>query len=298
MKKLLSIFSILLITVQAHSQLNPSPSQFFYNKMQQNVAATGFDKGLRIDASYRNFTPNTFVGSPVNLYFSAQSNVGEQSGVGVQFQSENAGLLSRSKMLGSYAFNFGNEDFQTRIGVGFGFMFARINQSSSLFRGDVNDPFVAQFNSKRLKLDGSIGIQLESANGWSVMASSPSLGSIQEFSNYEAIDYVLLTSTLSRKLILSGEEGEQVALTPLVGYQMMQGVEDIFQAGALLDYKNWIRFMGIFYSNKEYSTGVSIPVKNKLALNFTYNSGRIYGKDLLNVGGTMEAHVMYRLGGD
>ena len=298
MKKILSIFTVLVITLHAQSQLNPSPSQFFYNKMQQNVAATGFDKGLRVDASYRNFTPNTFVGSPVNLYFSAQSNVGEKSGIGVQFQSENAGLLSRSKMLGSYAFNFGNEDFQTRIGVGFGFMFARINQSSSLFRGDLNDPFVAQFNARKLRIDGSLGIQLESANGWSIMASSPSLGSIQEFSDYEAIDYVLLTSTLSKKIVLSGEQEEQVAITPLVGYQLMQGVEDIYQAGALLDYKNWIRFLGIFYSNKEFSTGVSIPIKNKLALNFTYNSGRIYSKELLNVGGTMEAHVMYRLGGN
>lgn len=264
--------------------------------MQQNVAASGFDKGIRIDASYRNFTPNAFVGSPVNLYFSAQSSVGENSGVGLQFQSENAGLLSRSRMMGSYALDFGDDDFHTRIGIGFGFMFARINQSSSLFRGDPNDPFIARFNAKQLKFDGSIGLQMESANGWSFMLSSPSLGSIQEFSNYEAIDYVLLTSTISKKMTLSGEEDEQVSVTPLLGYQLMQGVDGIFQAGLLLDYRNWIKFMGIFYSNNEFSAGVGIPVKDKLALNFTYNTGKIYGKDYLNAGGTLEAHIMYRLG--
>ena len=65
--------------------------------------------------------------------------------------------------MGSYAIDFGNEDLHTRIGVGIGFMFARINQSSPLFRGDANDPFIAQFNAKQLKLDGSIGIQIEKA---------------------------------------------------------------------------------------------------------------------------------------
>ncbi len=300
MKKIHFLLFILFASIvdNGFAQLNPSPSQFYFNKLQQNVAASGFDKGLRVDASYRNFAPNGFVGSPVNIYFGAQSSVGERSGVGLQFQSENAGLLSRSRMLGSYAIDFGNEDLHTRIGIGMGFMFARINQSSPLFRGDVNDPFIAQFNAKQLKLDGSIGIQIESANGWSFMASSPSVGSIQQFSDYEAIDYVLLTSTVSKKITLSGEEDDQIAFTPLLGYQLMQGVDGVFQGGVLLDYRNWIKFMGMYYSNSEYSAGVSIPVKNKLALNFMYNSGKIYGKGLLNVGGTMEAHIMYRFGGN
>jgi hypothetical protein len=298
MKKINILFIIFFASIfqNGFAQLNPSPSQFYFNKLQQNVAATGFDKGIRIDASYRNFAPNGFVGSPVNIYFGAQSSVGERSGVGLQFQSENAGLLSRSRMLGSYAIDFGNEDLHTRIGVGFGFMFARINQSSPLFRGDVNDPFIAQFNARQLKLDGSIGIQIESASGWSFMASTPSVGSIQQFSNYEAIDYVLLTSTVSKKITLSGDEDDQISIAPLLGYQLLQGVAGVFQSGALIDYRNWIKFMGMYYSNSEYSAGVSIPVKSKLALNFIFNSGKIYGKGLLNTGGTMEAHIMYRLG--
>jgi hypothetical protein len=52
--------------------------------------------------------------------------------------------------------------------------------------------------------------------------------------------------------------------------------------------------MALYHSNNEVAFGVSIPFKDKLAFNFTYNTGKVYNKNYMNVGGTIEAHVMYR----
>jgi hypothetical protein len=76
----------------------------------------------------------------------------------------------------------------------------------------------------------------------------------------------------------------------------MEGVEDVLDLGAVLKYKTWINFMAIFHSNKELAMGVMIPYKDRLSFNFTYNTGRVYNKNYLNVGGTLEAHVMVRMG--
>lgn len=295
MKRLILFILISIHAPFSYSQINSSPSQYFYNKLYQNVAATGFDKGFRLDASYRNFiTPNTFVGSPVNVFFAAQSSVSKRSGVGVQFQSETAGLINQSKLLGSYALDFGNENTHIRLGVGFGVMSTRIKTGTPMFQGDMNDPFVAQFNNRRMQFDGSVGIQIETANGWSILTSVPSLGTIQQFSQYQAIDYVLLNTNISKRIKIVSDDDGDISISPLIGYQLMQGVDGVFKTGLLLDYKNWIRFMGMMYSNREFSAGVSLPLKSNLALNFTCNTGRIYGKELLNAGGTMEAHIMYR----
>ena len=295
MKKLL--YSILLVAVYGttQGQINPSPSQYFYNRLFQNVAATGMEKGVRLDAAYRSMTPNNFTGSPVNTMLSIQGMAGTRSSIGLQFQNERAGLLNRSRTIGSYALDLGNQETRIRLGVGLGMMMTRVNTvGGTLVRGDINDPVIAAFNNNRIKIDGSIGGLIETKNGWEIMASAPSLGSIQEYGGYNAIDYVLFNAMVSKKLKLSKDEAGDVSFQPMLGYRMMQGVSDIVDVGGLISYKSWIRFMGIYHSNNEFALGVGIPYKDKLAFDFTYNSGKVYNKTYLNVGGTLEMHVMFK----
>lgn len=295
MKHLLSTLMLVATFSTIQAQINPSPSQYFYNRLFQNVAATGMEKGIRLDAAYRSMTPNNFTGSPVNTMLSVQGMSGSRSGLGLQFQNERAGLLNRSRTVGSYAIDLGNQETKIRLGVGLGMMMTRVNTvGGTLVRGDVNDPVIAAFNNNRIKVDGSIGGLVETKSGWEIMASAPSLGSIQEYSGYDAIDYVLFNAMVSKKLQLSKDETGDVSIRPMLGYRMMQGVSDIVDIGGLLTYKSWIRFMGIYHSNNEFAIGVGLPYKDKLAFDFTYNSGKVYNKTYLNVGGTLEMHVMFK----
>lgn len=295
MKHVYGICLLMILSVNASSQINPSPSQYFYNRIFQNVAASGMSKGLQLNATYRNMTPNTFMGSPVNTMISLQGGTGARSGLGLQFQNERAGLLSRSRVMTSYALDLRADETRIRLGVGVGAMMTRLNTNGQvMLRGDQNDPVIAMYNNQRARIDGSIGFLIDTKKGWEIMASVPSLGTIQEFRGYNAIDYTIANAMISKKMKVSSDEAGDVELQPMIGYRMMQGVADVLDAGMMLNYKKWIRFMGIYHSNNEVALGVGLPYKEKFSFDFTYNTGKVYNKTYLNVGGTLEAHLMYK----
>lgn len=240
-------------------------------------------------------TPNTFVGSPVNTMVSLQGAVGDKSCLGLQFQNERAGLLGRSRVVGSYALDLSKGDTRIRLGVGVGMLMTRVVTGGGVvLRGDANDPVIAAFNSARVRIDGSIGGLIETKKGWEILASVPSLGMVQEFRGYNSIDYTLANAMVSKKIKLSSDEKGDINIQPMLGYRMLEGVSDVVDLGARLHYRNELQFMAIYHTNREVALGVGIPFKEKLAFNFTFNTGRVYNKTYMNVGGAIEAHVMYR----
>lgn len=304
MKSLLNkiIVSLLFVSV-SHSgmaQLNPSPSQFFQNQMVQTVAATGIKDATRLDMSFRNTLLNRFYGAPVNMYATFQSQLKNGAGVGIQFNGDNAGLLTRNRVMGSYALDLAKGDTRIRLGIGLGVMMNRLNNSSNAIRGDVNDPAIAEFNQQRAIVDGSIGGLLETKSGLQLLANIPSLGSIQQFSKYSSINYTIFNTMLKKKFSL-GVSGDEFikgvsTLEPFIGYRLIKGGKDIIDMGAMFKYQEWIGFTAMYHSNNEYSLGIHIPYKERMALNFTYNSGKVYSKNYYNVGGTLEAQVMINIG--
>lgn len=299
-----SLFSVVFVlaTVGSFAQLNPFPSQYYYNQMLQSVAATGLREKTRVDLSFRNTINNATYGAPVNQYFSIQSQTANGGGIGLQVSGDYAGLLSRNRVMASYALDLAKGDTRIRLGVGMGVMMNRINnRNSTMIRGDFNDPSIAEFNQQKAVVDGSIGGLIETASGFQVLASIPSLGSIQQFSKYSSINYVVFNSVVKKKINL-GEGGDEFvkgmsSIEPMVGYRMVKGGKDIYDLGFMLNYQEWLGFMALYHSNNEFAFGVHIPYKDRLALNFTYNTGKVYSKNYLNVGGTIEGHVSIKLGG-
>ena len=301
LNKLLLSFSLIALVHSAKAQLNPSPSQFFHNQMVQTVAATGVKDMTRLDMSFRNTLLNRFYGAPVNMYATFQSQLKNGAGVGLQFNGDNAGLLSRNRIMGSYALDLSKGETRVRLGVGLGVMMNRINsKNGTLIRGDVNDPAIAEFNQQRAVVDGSVGIMLERENGLQLLANIPSLGSIQQFSKYSSINYTIFNTMIKKRFNLGVSGDEYIkgvsTLEPLIGYRMIHGGDDVLDLGAMFKYQEWIGFTAMYHTNNEYSVGIHIPYKNKMALNFTFNSGKVYSKNYFNVGGTMEGHVMINLG--
>lgn len=301
LNKMVLACSLVIICHVAEAQLNPSPSQFYYNQMVQSVAATGVSKKSNLDLSFRNNLQNTFYGAPMNMYATFQSQLKNGSGIGIQFNGDNAGLLTRNRILSSYALDLSKGDTRIRLGVGLGVMMNRINnKNGNMIRGDVNDPALAEFNQQKAIVDGSIGGLVETTNGWQILANIPSLGSIQQFSKYSSINYTIFNGTLKKRFNLgvSGDEYIKGMSTfePMIGFRLVKGGQDVIDLGALVKYQEWIGFMAMYHTNNEYSLGVHIPYKDRLALNFTYNSGKVYSKNYFNVGGTLEGHVRIVIG--
>ena len=298
MKSIIAVIVSTFFFVQlGWTQLNPSPSQFFQNLLFQNVAATGMDGGVRFDGAYRNASTNTFSGSPVNQLFSIQGKTGERSGIGIQFSQESAGLIKRTRALGSYALDLSSGETRVRLGVGLGAMMSRINQAGGvMIRGELSDPVIAAFNQQKMKVDGSVGLLIETSKGWSIMTSVPSIGAIQEFSAYDGVDYAVMNFMVSKKIVAAKAKDESVTFQPLLGYRLIKGLPGVVDMGAIMNYQGWIKFFGLYHSNKEVALGIGIPYKEKLSIDFTYNTGKVYTKNYLNTAGTMELHLMLKVG--
>lgn len=301
LNKIVLALALVMVGQIAAAQLNPSPSQYFYNQLVQSVAATGLTKKSSLDMSFRNNLQNSFYGAPMNMYATFQSQLKNGAGVGIQFNGDNAGLLTRNRILSSYALDLSKGETQIRLGVGLGVMMNRINsKNGSLIRGDVNDPALAEFNQQKAIVDGSIGGLLETIKGWQILANIPSLGAIQQFSKYSSINYTIFNGSLKKRFNLGVSGDEYIkgmsTIEPMIGYRIIKGGQDVVDLGALFKYQEWIGFMAMYHTNNEYSIGVNIPYKDRLALNFTYSSGKVYSKNYFNVGGTLEAHVRIVIG--
>ena len=168
-----------------------------------------------------------------------------------------------------------------------------------MIRGDMNDPAIAEFNQNRMNIDGSVGAMMETKNGLQILASVPSLGNIQEFAKHSAVNYTIANALIKKKFSFDGSNKPARGISsvaPMLGYRMIHGGKDVVDAGLLVNYQEWIGFIAMYHSNNEYAFGVNLPYKDKLAFNFTYNTGKVYSTNYLNVGGTLEMHVMVRFG--
>lgn len=279
-------------------QLNPSPSQFYFNDLFISVASAGIEKNFKIDASFRNIVPNSFYFSPINYYTSFQAQFKNGNGLGVQFDGKRAGLLENNRIILSYALSLIDGDNKLRVGAGFGTTMNRVNTNPTFIRGEINDPGVFDFNKGKFNLDGSIGMQLVLESRYQLLVGLPSLGNIQMLKNSSAINFTLLNSMIKRKFKIAETNNDfnasGIILEPMIGFRMMQGNKDIFDIGLMVDYNQRIGFISLFHSNLEYAIGLSLPIKQQFILNFIYNSGKLYSRNYMNWGGTLEANFSFK----
>jgi len=306
MKNILNRILIFLIVaspcIKVTAQLNPSPSQYFFNQIVQSAAATGLKDATRLDMSFRNVVPNSFFGSPVNQYVTVQSQLSNGAGVGLQFNSDNAGLLTRNRVLGSYALDLSKGSTRVRLGAGLGILMSRINnKNGTLLRGDLNDPAIAEFNQQKMDIDGTLGLMIETEKGLQLLVSLPSIGSIQQFSKFSAVNYTVLNTMVKKRFNLGQGGNEYVkgmsSIEPILGYRLIKGQGGVIDAGVFLNFQEWIGFTAMYHTNSEYAFGINIPHKDRFMFNFTYNTGKVYTKNYMSVGGTLEGHLMIKLAG-
>ncbi len=296
----LSLFVIgqLVIVLDSIGQLNPSPSQFYFNDLLVSVASAGIEQSPKIDASFRNLVPSSYYFSPINYYTTFQAQLKNGNGIGVQFDGQRAGLLEKNRVILSYALNLLDGDNNLRIGAGFGSTMSRVSTNPTFIRGEVNDPAIFDFNNGRFNLDGSLGAQLQLKNGYHLLAGLPSIANVKMYSNYSSINYTILNSILKKKFKLGGADASinsnEIVIEPMIGFRMIQGNKDIIDLGIMLDYNKHIGFISLFHSNIEYALGLSLPFKQQLFINILYNSGKLYGRNYMNWGGTIEVNFSFK----
>jgi type IX secretion system PorP/SprF family membrane protein len=272
--KIYVLIVITLLTAGIHrvSAQATFQSAYFQNQYIVNPAMAGFEKGLNLNLGLQQQF-NSVPGSPKMQNFTADYRPGDNVGLGLNVNSDQSGLISRTRVMATYAYHLpvGEED-KLNFGLSFGINNVYIDYNKIV--GDPNDVSVGLFNRRTVYVDGDLGLAYTSSR-LTVQGAVPNLRSIffKDDKELQALRNTFFTA-ISYKLPLSGNN---FTVEPKLAYRGVKGFDDIFDAGANLDMPDYnLSVSGFYHSNKSATLGVGISFKPvNVLLAYSNNTGSL-----------------------
>jgi len=271
--KLISAALVILgLYSDAHAQLNPMGASLFQDQYLSNPAMAGINGGISVNLHYRNQW-NSIPGAPVNYGLTGEFGLGdEKSTVGLNMYNDKVGLLSRTRMVGTFAYHLplnGQYD-KLSFGVSIGFMSERVNNTNLI--GDESDPSIGSFNNQSAYIDGDFGIAYTNKQ-WNVQASITNMNSFLNRTKRTIADVGTYFAAVGYR-IFEDEESYGFNIEPKVAYRRIRGYNDILDVGAevtLGSFENKAKGMVVYHSSKSISGGISMIMKSRYELSGFYN---------------------------
>lgn len=284
-----SICLVLLIAEPAVAQqLNPSETQFFINPYLANPAMAGMKpQELIINSAYRSQWDKV-PGSPKTIAFTADYRSPNNVGLGLNFNSQSAGLLTQTNFLLSYAYHIplsDEEDEFLHMGFSAGFSKDMLDYNSLI--GDATDPVVIGYNGRVVNWTVDAGIAY-SINGLNVQLAAPNLNRTLNKKNDFMADYPIFYAAVNYEMQLSDE----LMINPKLAFRGIQNYNNIFDVGVQVQFKEPFSVSALYHSNQSYSLGVSYAYENQWQLVCMYNTPTKNLKGLAN--GIFEMGIRFR----
>lgn len=283
------IYLLLHFAIPAGAQqLNPSETQFFINPYLANPAMAGMKpQELIFNTAYRSQWDKV-PGSPKTIAFTADYRSPNNVGLGLNFNSQSAGLLTQTNFLLSYAYHIPlseEEDEFLHMGFSAGFSKDMLDYNSLI--GDATDPVVIGYNGRVVNWAVDAGIAY-SLNGFNVQLAAPNLNRTLNKKNDFISDYPIFYAAVNYEMQLS----DNVMLNPKLAFRGIQNYNNIIDLGVQVQFREPFSVSALFHSNQSYSVGVSYAYENKWQLVCMYNTPTKSLKGLSN--GIFELGLRFR----
>nr|WP_294947164.1 PorP/SprF family type IX secretion system membrane protein [uncultured Mucilaginibacter sp.] len=274
MLKIYVLIVITLLTAGIHrvSAQATFQSAYFQNQYIVNPAMAGFEKGLNLNLGLQQQF-NSVPGSPKMQNFTADYRPGDNVGLGLNVNSDQSGLISRTRAMATYAYHLpvGEED-KLNFGLSFGINNVYIDYNKIV--GDPNDVSVGLFNRRTVYVDGDLGLAYTSSQ-LTLQCAVPNLRSIffKDDQELQALRNTFFTA-ISYKLPISDNN---FTVEPKLAYRGIKGFDNILDAGANLDMPDYnLSVSGFYHSNKSATVGVGISFKPvNVLLAYSNNTGSL-----------------------
>jgi type IX secretion system PorP/SprF family membrane protein len=271
---------ILLSAMRANAQLTNIQSAFFQNQYLVNPAMAGIEQGLNLNMNYHQQWIST-PGSPRLTTFTADYNSGNKVGLGLNIYNDKAGLINRTRVMGTYAYHLTLNDKGDKLNFGgsIGINDAYIDESSII--GDPNDLAIPEFNKHGLYADGDIGVAYTSTK-FNAQIALPNLKRLFFKSAVDDVDVEASNfyAALSYKLQLSNDFNYSVfTIEPKMVFRSVIGFNNIVDLGFNL-YRNTfednyqLNVLGIYHTDNSVTLGAGIDMHNfGVLFSYSYNTG-------------------------
>lgn len=252
---------VVITGTEVSAQLNPLAGIYFNNEYLGNPAMAGIEQGLNLNLGYRQQW-SSVPGAPVTQSITAHYGTGKKVGLGLNIHNDEAGLIKRTRVMGTYSYHLplNDESQKLRFGISLGFMDDRV--MSENINGDQNDASVGKFNQRETYIDGDFGVAYTS-NKLTVQGAIPNLkGFLQKEDINGAADRPTFFSAVSYKFYFpKAMDGFEVE--PKVALRGVEGFDNIVDVGANFSVANRAAsVMAVYHSSESATIGMAAVIKN------------------------------------
>jgi len=271
---MISIVLIIIGGQQAEAQLTTFHSMYFENEYLANPAMAGLQKGLNIDLGYQQQWTNV-PGAPKLQNATADYNAGNNVGLGINVNADQAGLISTTRVMATYAYHLplnGNNS-KLNFGLSFGINDTYIDYNKIV--GDAGDVEATNFNNQGVYVDGDLGISYTSST-LTVQGAVPNVRSVFFPKAGEDLDVDRSTFfTAASYKFIPDNESNSITIEPKVAFRGIKGFDNILDAGANLDMTSYdFNVSTMYHTNQTITFGVGLNLpETDLLFAYTYNTG-------------------------
>ena len=282
LKGFIILIPLFCVTAKATAQLTPLWAQYYQNEYLGNPSLAGSDKGLRLNLGYRSQW-NTFPGAPENQSLAVDFNLNEKVGLGVNMFQDKAGLLSRDKMMATFAYHLPLNEETTKVHFGLSFGLLSEHLSLDKFVGSMNDVNVLTFNNRKNSFDADFGLAYTDKN-LSIQGTLYNLKSTIKGDQTNTVDYAVYYTAIAYKLNYG-----KYSVTPKIAYRKVRNFTSLFDAGAELNsFQEQLKLTAIYHSNKSSTFGFRFLYNSTVELLGMYTTSgkplQIYSEGTFEVG--------------
>lgn len=283
----LGVLGGLAIALPASAQIRPLGTQYYENQYISNPAFAGMEKGLNVNLSYRNQW-RSIEGAPVTMAVSGDYQR-DKVGMGLIIYNDKAGLIGRTRVMGSYAYHLplNGDNKNLHFGLSLGVMKESLDNNKIIAQPD--DILAQRFNERKPYIDGDFGIAYTN-DRFTIQGALPNLSKFLQKDPLVTIDGHTYFAAMSYKI---GTALDVVSIEPKVSFRGAKDIESIWDVGTNLKLENNIlNFMGMFRSDKSSVFGVGVNY-DKYFIQCFYTS-QLAG-DRMRTGGDFEINLKINL---
>lgn len=263
--------AFLLSTKTAKAQLNPLSGIYFQNEYLGNPAMAGINQGLNLNMGFRQQW-STIPGAPKTHSLTADYGTGKKVGIGLNIYNDEAGLIKRTRVMGTYSYHLplNDETQKLRFGISLGFMDDRV--MSEQINGDQNDVSVGKFNQRETYIDGDFGVAYTTER-LTIQAAIPNMKSfLQKESTVSVADRSTFFSAASYKFYFP-EALDGFGVEPKVAFRGVHGFDNIFDFGANFTVANKAaNVIAVYHSSQSATIGLGAIIKSVGSITANYTT--------------------------
>ncbi len=259
MKKYNLLALAILLCSIAHAQLSPLSASFFQNQYLVNPALAGTTEEIRLNSGY-NKQWSTVPGAPVTQYLTLDKGF-ERVGVGMNIYADKAGLLKRTRVIGTYAYHLpiDNNGDIIHFGISMGILSQRIsNEDINGVSGDVS---IAQFNDRNAVFDGDFGMAYTSEK-LNIQGAVPNLKNFLKRELYNSANWNTFYSAASYKFIVKYKQISTL-IEPKVILRGVRNSKNVLDMGVNISaFQNKVFTTVMYHTTQNITLGAGVNYKD------------------------------------